>query len=258
MEAEIVGLIPAAGEAKRVSPLPASKELFPVGFREIRVDGHTQLRPKVISQYLIDSMFLAGAAKIWVVLGRQKADIMHYYGDGMSFGGPMAYLMMDHLRGMPCTLDQAYHWIGKNSTVLFGMPDTIFAPSDAFSRLLEDHRSTGSAVTLGIFPTNRPEKLCPVELDPTGRVIGMTDKPRRPQFQNTWGCATWSECFTDFMHRHLCGQTVSNGEIVLADIFRAAIAEGLSVRGLFFESGEYVDIGTPDDLALAVRRFSRR
>jgi len=56
MSDELVGLIPAAGQAKRVSPLPGSKELFPVGFREVEVGGHVQLRPKVVSQYLLDNM----------------------------------------------------------------------------------------------------------------------------------------------------------------------------------------------------------
>lgn len=254
---ELVGLIPAAGLAKRVSPLPGSKELFPIGFREIEVDGHIQLRPKVVSQYLIDNMLDAGAAKIWLVLGRHKADIMHYYGDGLDFGGPMAYLMMERMWGMPYTLDQAYPWL-NHDTVFFGMPDTIFTPRNAFARLWENHVRSGADVTLGIFPTERPEKLCPVELDSTGLVLGMTDKPVRPTFNNTWGCAVWSPQFTEFMHQFLVAQMPPGREIVLADVFRAAMAGGLSLRGLHFAEGEYLDIGTPDDLALAVRRFSQR
>ena len=32
---EVVGLIPAAGEAKRIGPLLCSKELYPVGFEVV-------------------------------------------------------------------------------------------------------------------------------------------------------------------------------------------------------------------------------
>ena len=30
---DVVGLIPASGQATRIAPLPCSKELFPIGFR---------------------------------------------------------------------------------------------------------------------------------------------------------------------------------------------------------------------------------
>lgn len=253
---EIIGLIPAAGRAERISPLPGSKELFPIGFREIEVDGTIQIRPKVVSQYLIDNMFNAGVSKIWLVLGRGKWDIMHYYGDGSEFGGCVAYLLMEKLWGMPYTLDQAYPWLNRD-TVLFGMPDTIFTPQDAFAQMLARHQDVRADVTLGIFPTDYPEKLCPVRLDGDGRVLDMTDKPPHPDIKNTWGCACWSPRFTEFMHNFLTSIAPPSNEVVLADVFKAAIREDLVVQGVFFENEEYIDVGTPDDLAVAVRHFSR-
>lgn len=255
---EIVGLIPAAGMAKRVSPLPGSKELFPVGFREIEVDGCVEIRPKVISQYLLDNMFNAGADRIWMVLSKNKPDIMQYYGDGTDFGGRIAYLIMDKLWGMPYTLDQAWPWI-NHSLVLFGMPDTIFTPPDTFVQLVESHRETQADVTLGIFPTDKPEKLCVVDLDDTGRVLGMIDKPKKTNLRQTWGCACWSPSFTHFMHEYLTAIRESDamkGEVVLADVFLAALHQGLSIRGIYFKDGEYLDVGTPEDLLIAVHRFS--
>lgn len=257
MEQELVGLIPAAGLAKRVSPLPGSKELFPIGFQEIEADGHVQLRPKVVSQYLLDNMFRAGAQKVWIVLGRGKWDIMHYYGDGADFGGRIAYLLMDRLWGMPYTLDQAYPWLNRD-TVLFGMPDTIFLPADAFAQMVARHREAGADVTLGVFPTDRPEKLCPVLMNESGRVLDMTDKPPHSDIRNTWGCACWSPRFTEFMHCFLVSLAPPAKEVVLADVLRAAIRKGLLVQGVYFQDGEYIDVGTPEDLVVAVRRFSGR
>jgi glucose-1-phosphate thymidylyltransferase len=255
MSLEVAGLVPAAGAAKRVSPLPGSKELFPIGFREIEVDGHLEIRPKVISQYLLDSMFQAGAKKVWIVVGKHKVDILQYYADGTDFGGHIAYLVMDNLWGMPYTLDQAYPWLNQD-TILFGMPDTIFAPADAFTSLLETHNSTMADVTLGVFPTDQPQKLCPVEMDEKGRVFDMNDKPTQTETMNTWGCACWSPCFTEFMHAHLAELRPEEKEVVLASVFRAAIRSGLVVNGVFFSGGEYLDIGTAQDLVTAVRRLS--
>jgi glucose-1-phosphate thymidylyltransferase len=254
---QTIGLIPAAGVARRVSPLPGSKELFPVGFREIEVDGHIQLRPKVVSQYLLDRMLFAGVKRVWIVLGKGKSDLMHYYGDGTGFGGHIAYLLMDKLWGMPYTLDQAWPWLNQE-TVLFGMPDTIFMPEDAFAQMLAEHERSEADVVLGIFPTNEPERFCPVEIDSRGNVLTMTDKPVHSEIMNTWGCACWSPRFTQFMHDYLASASLRSGEVVLATVFRAAIEAGIGVRGLFFENGEYIDVGTPDDLVVAVRRFSER
>lgn len=257
MANELVGLIPAAGVAKRVSPLPGSKELFPIGFREIDVDGQVQIRPKVVSQYLLDNMFRAGVDKVWIVLGQHKSDIMHYYGDGTDFGGHIAYLLMNKPWGMPFTLDQAWPWL-NSATVLFGMPDTIFTPDNAFTRLLARHRATGEDVTLGIFPTSQPHRLCPVRLDTAGTVVDMIDKPSYSDICNTWGCACWSPGFTEFMHDYLGSRSLHEREVVLADVFRAAIQGGIAVGGLYFAEGEYIDVGTPEDLVAAVHRFSTR
>ena len=43
----VVGLVPAAGRAKRIAPLPCSKEIFPVGFRR---DAQGDVRPRVASR----------------------------------------------------------------------------------------------------------------------------------------------------------------------------------------------------------------
>lgn len=275
MKGELVGLIPAAGVARRVSPLPGSKELFPIGFQKIEVDGHIRLHPKVVSQYLLDNMIQAGARKVWIVLGRGKWDIMHYYGDGSDFGGQIAYLLMDRPWGMPYTLDQAWHWLNQD-TVLFGMPDTIFTPPDAFGRMLARHVETGADVTLGVFPTQQPQRFCPVVVDEQSRVLSMTDKPSHTDVMNTWGCACWSPRFTEFMHDFLSSiahpstgqgsipseepgaQAARAAEVVLAYVFQAAIAGGLEMQSVFFREGEYIDVGTPDDLVIAVQRFSSR
>ena len=51
---EVVGLIPAGGQATRLAPLPCSKELYPIGFRFAEADH--SLRPKVVSHYLLEKM----------------------------------------------------------------------------------------------------------------------------------------------------------------------------------------------------------
>ena len=63
---DIVGLMPAGGQAMRIAPLPCSKELYPIGFRLIAEDG--SLRPKVACHYLLEKMQLAGINKVYIIL----------------------------------------------------------------------------------------------------------------------------------------------------------------------------------------------
>ena len=56
--AEVIGLIPAAGQSRRLQPLPCSKEVLPIGFH---VDARTgQLAPKVVGHYLLEKFRAAG------------------------------------------------------------------------------------------------------------------------------------------------------------------------------------------------------
>jgi len=254
---KLVGLIPAAGKGTRIAPLPFSKELFPIGFWENSHRDDNKLLPKAVSNYLIDQMINAAIQNIIMVVSTGKLDLLEYYGSGRNFGIQLSYVFDDNLRGMPHSMDLAWPWI-RNSTVVFGMPDTIFTPSDVFSQLLSRHREVNADVTLGVFETDHPHTLCVVDLDDSGRVIYLEDKPLQPLLTTSWGCACWSPRFTNFMHHYLRkhSEPDNDGEIVLADVFRAALNDGMNVYGVYFGEGEYIDMGTPENLRTTVGRFS--
>src|SRR5262245_63133020 len=91
MNGEVVGLIPAAGCAHRIAPLPCSKELFPIGFRDDVADGEP--RPKVATHYLLDKFKAAGVQIAYVVVRSGKWDIPAYFGDGAMTGVNLSYLV---------------------------------------------------------------------------------------------------------------------------------------------------------------------
>jgi glucose-1-phosphate thymidylyltransferase len=88
---EVIGLIPAGGQAMRIAPLPCSKELYPVGFSSM--NSGQEMRPKVACHYLLEKMRLAGIKKIFIVLRGGKWDIPAYFRDGAAFDVHLAYLM---------------------------------------------------------------------------------------------------------------------------------------------------------------------
>jgi len=258
---EIVGLVPAGGKGERIAPLPCSKELYPVGFHDAHED--LGLRPKVVSHYLLEKMRMANITKAYIVLRKGKWDIPSYFGDGKILKMNLAYLMMDCPFGVPYTLDQAYPFI-RDSIVVFGFPDIIFQPDDAFIKLLSKQAESNAEIVLGLFPAHQPHKMDMVELDTDGRIRGIQIKPVRTNLRYTWIIAVWTPSFTDFMHNIIItkqiksdqkqdeSRTEEHSEFFVGDVVQAAADNGLMIESVIFSDGAFLDIGTPDDLVKAV------
>lgn len=253
---EVIGVIAAGGEAKRIAPLPCSKELYPIGFRA--VDEGRSLRPKVACHYLLEKMFLAGISKVYIILRQGKWDIPTYLGDGSLFNMDFAYLMMGLPFGTPFTLDQAYPFV-QDALLAFGFPDIIFKPKSVFVRLLDRQRTTKADIILGLFPANQPQKVDMVEIDEEGRVQQILIKPNKTKLRYTWCIAVWTPVFTKFLHEHVNAFKASADawpELSIGNVIQAAIQNKIQVEAVNVSTSPYLDIGTPEDLAKAVRRFA--
>ncbi|MCI0564229.1 MAG: hypothetical protein MN733_37620 [Nitrososphaera sp.] len=255
---EVIGLLPAGGQATRISPLPCSKELYPVGFRAL--DDGKSVRPKVVCHYLLEKMRLAGIIKVYIVLGKGKWDIPAYLGDGAMLDMHLAYLMMNLPFGAPYTLDQAYPFV-QSALVAFGYPDIIFKTEDAFIRLRARQATTNADVVLGLFPIDQPQKWDMVDLDADGRINLIAIKPKETHLRYGWSIALWTPVFTHFMHEYLVAIQKANDnepkqrELIVGDVFKAAIESDLRVEGVVFPDDTCLDIGTPEDLVIAARNL---
>ncbi|MDJ1499149.1 nucleotidyltransferase family protein [Xanthocytophaga agilis] len=254
MDQDIIGLIPAGGKATRISPLPCSKELFPLGLYPTSDGG---LRPKAVATYLLEDMRAGGADKAFIVIRQGKWDIPAYYGDGAMLNMHIGYLLMNVPYGPPYTLDQAYPFV-QNNIVVMGFPDILITPRDAFKDIVSELKSTSADVVLGLFPTEFPHKWDPVDLATDGRIVKVEIKPTQTSLKYVWAIAAWSPAFTQFMHEYLEHrrpefETGNAREIIFSDIMQAAIDNGLHVRGVLFEDGSCLDVGTPNDLQKALQ-----
>lgn len=258
----IVGLIPAAGTASRLGPLPCSKEIFPVGFKPTAEKDASS--PKVVAHYLLEKMRLAGVDKVYIILRAGKWDIPAYFGDGKMLDLHIAYLMLGLPFGVPYTLDQAYPFIA-DSIVVFGFPDILFQPQDAYIKLLAKQADTGADIVLGLFAAEQPHKMDMVELDADGGIHSIQIKPSQTQLRYTWIIAVWTSAFTHFMHQYVLtryktdfqakpGQmTHDQQEAYMGDIIQAGLENSIRVESIIFSDGRHTDIGTSEDLMNAVR-----
>lgn len=250
----LIGMIPAGGRGSRLAPYPGPKELFPIGWQPYNVNGEAHRRPKVVSQYVVEGIIQAGVARLFIIVGEHKYDILRYYGSGHRYQAHIAYLFQEEPVSMVHAIDLAYPWI-KGMRVVFGMPDSIIYPPEAFAVLLEQHRTQPADLTLGLFSTSRPQKYGMVAIDSAARVTAHVDKPPHTSLSLMWGCAVWEPAFTDLIHEVRTSLTKSS-ELVLGDVIDQAISRRMLVRGHHFAGGFYVDIGTYDEIVEAQAKIS--
>jgi glucose-1-phosphate thymidylyltransferase len=99
-----------------------------------------------------------------------------------------------------------------------------------------------------------------VGIDADANVTEHIDKPQvTTHLSWLWGMACWGPRFTRLMHTALSEQSTRGTperETVLGAMFDRAIASGLVVKGVPFEEGQYIDIGTYDDLKRALLLYA--
>jgi glucose-1-phosphate thymidylyltransferase len=253
--ADLIGLIPAAGIAARIAPLPCSKELFPIGYQAGVEQGG--LRPKPVCLYLLECMRAAGVRRTFIVLRTGKWDIPTYLGSGSIVGMNIAYLIMQKPFGAPYTIDEAYPYIDQ-ANVAFGFPDILFNGEGVYDRLHKQLLSGQADVVLGLFRIQEGQRADMVEVDSDGRVQRILIKPGRTNLEYAWITAVWRPTFTKFMHNFLAlqlEQETSGQELYVGDVFQAAIEKHMTIESVSFSDRLFYDIGTPNGLLKAITTF---
>jgi len=250
---EVVGLIPAGGIASRLGKIPCSKEIFPIQF------SGSENTISVVSENLIQCFKKADVTKVYFIIRKGKWDIPDYYGDGSHLGLNIGYLLVNLTYGTPFTLDQAYPFV-KDKIIALGFPDIFFEPKNAYSEAIEKLMSTDSDIVLGIFPIENYLKWDMVEFDSNDKVINIVIKQDRPDLKFGWTIVVWKPSFTEYMNKYLKEFLIKNPdgrikfpdgsirELYVGDIIQAAMLDGLQVDNVKFNTGNSLDIGTPDDL----------
>jgi dTDP-glucose pyrophosphorylase len=261
---KVVAVLPAAGRSLRLAPLPCSKEILPVGLQVVA--GLPGPRLRVVSQYLLECLKIAGIRNAYIVIRAGKWDIPAYWGDGKLFGMCLAYLVIEGSSGPPDTIDRVYPFV-KDKIVAFGFPDIILRPKDVFAKLLDRLDYSGSDVVLALFPAHDAKAMDMIDMDSTFRVRTIHLKPRTTRLRYAWLCAVWTPVFTEFLHKFLRrvkqrGQAElsgkhkidAQGDIPVGLVLKEAVKAKLKVEGVAFPTGQYIDIGTPQALSM-VHRF---
>lgn len=218
----IVGVIPAAGHATRLQPLPGSKEMIPISGRPVM-------------DYIVERMRAGGCTRLRVVTRPEKEDVIAH---AEELG---AEVVLDRPTSVSESFLAGMANLAEDDIVLIGFPDTLWEPVDGYRPLVAAVRE-GSDVALGLFRVDVSDlrRSDVVVIDDDGRIERIDVKPAEPLSEWIWGCAAaradvwaglvragWPGTYIDLLCR-----------------------EGRDVRG-FTLSDVWLDIGTEDALRRA-------
>jgi NDP-sugar pyrophosphorylase family protein len=215
----VVGVIPAAGFATRLGPLPGSKELLPVGGRPVL-------------EYVHERMRLAPADEIRVVTRPEKADVV-------ALARRLAAKVVE---GRPASVSESVRLglrtLAGDDVVLLGLPDSVWGPEDGFARLLAALGGTAE-VALGCFRSEELERSDVVTVDEGGIVRAVQVKPAEPASDLIWGCAAVRAGALEGLARH------AEPGFLFDELARDGVVRAIRLPG------EFLDIGTPRALERA-------
>lgn len=248
-----IGLIPACGKAERLSPLPCSKEIFPIGLQPWKDSG--RLFPKVMSDHILDYYNQAGIKDVYFVVRHDKQDIPNYFAQRKDIDLNLQFLEMDSSPATPFTLDAAFPITQEKITAL-GFPDILIKPGNAYKMVMEKLVREDIDIALGLFPIERKYSWDMVEIE-EGRVRKIVIKSPDTTLDYGWTIAIWKPSFALFMHNYL--KTLSMplpSEIYVGHVIQAAIDAGMKTGYVLFESGACIDLGKPEDLAAIYKEWN--
>lgn len=162
------GLLLAGGLGTRLYPMThvVSKQLLPV-------------YDKPMIYYPLTTLMLAGMREIGIVsTPRDLPRFEELLGSGEQWGLRFHYLVQSSPRG----LADAF-LIGSDYLQGFGcmlaLGDNIFFGND-LSHLCREAIADSVNATIFAYPVARPQEFGVVELDPSGKILSIVEKPERP------------------------------------------------------------------------------
>ncbi|GGK75047.1 glucose-1-phosphate thymidylyltransferase [Sphaerisporangium melleum] len=231
------GIVLAGGSGTRLFPLTlvTSKQLLAV-------------YNKPMVYYPISVLMLAGIRDILIISTPSAVPVIeNLLGDGSQLGLNLSYAVQDEPRGIAeAFLIGAGHVGGDSSALILG--DNLFHGA-GFPELLRDARESLDGCTLFGYPVTDPERYGIGEVDASGRLVSIEEKPAIPRSDNAiTGLYFYDKDVVDIARGI---RPSARGELEITDVNLEYLRQGRAKLVGLGRGHTWLDCGTYDSLLAA-------
>lgn len=232
-----VAVILCAGEGTRLRPLTyeTPKPLIHVGGRPLL-------------GWNLEVLSRAGIEEVIINLHHKPEKIVAFVGDGSKFGVAVHYSFEEELLGTAGALDRMRGRLSEKFLVVYG---DVVLDDFPFEELFSFHGEHPGIGTVVLQETDRPGDCDIAELDPQGRIIAWHPTPGDFRY------GKWGNAAVYLLEPRILSYLPKGARWdFVRDLFPAALEAGEELWG-FISPVELLDIGTPERLEEARRRYGR-
>jgi glucose-1-phosphate thymidylyltransferase len=221
----------AGGAGTRLRPIThtSAKQLVPVANRPLLFYG-------------LDAIREAGITDVGIVVGDTEPEIRAAVGDGSALGITATYLRQDQPRGLAHAVLIARDFLGDEPFVMY-LGDNLIV--GGIAELVADFAQGGYDAQILLTKVDAPEQFGVAELDVTGKVVRLEEKPAQPKSD-----LALVGVYMFGPHVHDAVRSIepsARGELEITHAIQWLIDAGFDVRS-HLVTGYWKDTGRLDDM----------
>jgi len=233
----VKALVLSGGAGTRLRPIThtSAKQLVPVANKPVLFYG-------------LEAIKDAGITDVGIVVGDTAPAIQEAVGDGSAFGIRVTYIRQDAPLGLAHAVLVARDFLADDDFVMYLGDNFIVG---GINTLIEEFNAARPDAQIMLTEVSDPRAFGVAELDATGQVVGLEEKPRQPK-SNLALVGVYM--FTKAIHEAVDNLQPSwRGELEITEAIQWLIENGKAVRSTAI-TGYWKDTGNVSDM-LEVNRL---